>query len=58
MYWKEVAAHAMKMRTELTDQADLGLRLNKFEQVTDIIKGLRDKGWKKIDEFETAIGAL
>lgn len=60
MYWREVAANAMKLRAEITDQADLGFQINTYSQITQRISALKesDVKWNNLEQFETEIGAL
>lgn len=58
LYWKQVAANAMRLRTELTDQADLGFKINVYDQVINKISILKSLGWKNVEQFDSAVGAL
>ena len=59
MYWKEVAANAMMLRTKITDRADLGFRLNLMDQVIKkILKTESLEGWNGLANFRTAIDGL
>lgn len=59
LYWKEVARNAIKKRTEITDTADLGFRLNLMSQISNKINLLVDfPNWNGISEFNSAVEQL
>lgn len=58
MYWREIASNALKLRTEISDQADLGLRLNLVEQLSKKIDSLDTTIWKGVSEFRNEVNNL